>query len=153
MRFKTPNVKGFSIIEVIASLLILTLALGSILMTSLYASVKAENNYHYRAALLAVYGEMEQIQCARKITGGRFMAPPGSVTFATIENGKPIKGNLSYTLTQQPDMQIGLGVRYHILSLSIEWREALASPVGQTKLGEIRRITLREDYYYRQGAL
>ena len=62
--------KGFGLVYVIASLLIVAAAVIGLFISTFYTKAKAIENYHYRAALLLAVDRMELIKFHNKYNQG-----------------------------------------------------------------------------------
>lgn len=142
------NDKGFTLIEVLATLLILTLAFSSLLMTTEYAATKAVYNQHYRQALLLATGQMERIRAYRGMSSTGSWVPL-TMTSTQLDNrdGYPLTAYLSKRTTTSTDIRINPGAMDDQVYLTIAWSEVAKLKHGMPVYTPPRKIMLREDYY------
>lgn len=142
---------GFGIIQTLAGLVIVTIALSGLFISSYYAWHGAVGNYHYRVVLLKAHQKLEQVKFANRyneksvvlntITSGNFLIDD--------ENGEAIRGLIhpprksTYT-----DLIISEYVNYDAVSIKITWRDGPEYFLNDI-LNKERTLILREDYFYR----
>ncbi len=141
------NQKGSALFEILAAMAILTFVVTGMMITITYARYKALTNYHDRKVAFLVDGELNRI----RLHFMKFNALPSLIpqTIAIEEpyRGKRINCRITFSKFYQYDYNTGLNVVYTSVTAVGEWREN-PDLFGLTPTsGQVRHITLREDYY------
>jgi Tfp pilus assembly protein PilV len=152
MKTLITSERGLGLIQVLASLFIVTLALGGLLVSTYYAQRKAVENYHYRRALLAAMEKIEVIRYFNKNsdypnTGN---LPQGFFMPVVIDerNGRPLTATVDADVDTHSDISIAPYVKYNALTVTLTWRERDIN-TNTFLSNDIRTVTVREDYYQR----
>ena len=147
MKKQVCSNSGFTIIEVLAALIIVTIAFAGLYTSIIYADYKAQLNYHKRQALLVASGELDEYKYRRTVTNN----PPVPGTKTIVLDPKTTPNPLIATISFLPvynkqDLQVGIGVSYDIVQVQVSWKEQQANlnPYHST---EVQKVILREDYY------
>jgi len=142
---------GFGIIQALAGLIIVTIALSGLFLSSYYAWHSAVGNYHYRVALLKAHQKLEQVKYLNRnnesvtitstITSGDFIMDE--------EDGEPIWARIHPPQRDTfIDRQVSEYVNFDRIQIKITWRDGPARYLNDI-LNKERALVLREDYYYR----
>ena len=142
---------GFGIIQALAGLIIVTIALSGLFLSSYYAWHNAVGNYHYRVVLLKAHQKLEMIKFVNSNNE--------SITWLNgFESGEFLiddaDGELIYGLihpiirTTNTDIAIAQYVDYDAVSVKITWRDGPEYFLNSI-LNRERTLILREDYFYR----
>jgi hypothetical protein len=152
MKTLITSERGLGLIQVLASLFIVTLALGGLLVSTYYAQRKAVENYHYRRALLVAMEKIEVIRYFNKSadypnTGN---LPQGFFMPVVIDerNGRPLTATVDADVDTHSDISIAPYVKYNALTVTLTWRERDIN-TSTFLSNDIRTVTVREDYYQR----
>ncbi len=150
--------KGYALVEVLASFIILLVAMASLLAITQYARVKAINNYRYRRALYKVLGKMEWIKCANAVEATKeYIRIPFETTTIIEERGRnDLLGHFTY-----PDPMVVANfvqtesdytpiVHYARFWVKIDWNEEPYMPRTHRDEGKLRSIKLVEDIYFKR---
>ena len=142
---------GFGIIQALAGLIIVTIALSGLFLSSYYAWHNAVGNYHYRVVLLKAHQKLEQVKFVNRInekttilntiTSGNFLIDD--------VDGERIYGLIHpITKATYTDIDISEYVNYDNISIKITWRDGPEYFLNNI-LNRERTLVLREDYFYR----
>ena len=143
--------EGFGIIQALAGLIIVTIALSGLFLSSYYAWHNAVGNYHYRVVLLKAHQKLEMIKYDNRdwekstllggFHSGDFMIDD--------EDGEVIWGLIHpVTKVTRNDIVVSQSVDYDIISVKITWRDGPEYFLNSI-LNKERTLVLREDYFYR----
>ena len=142
---------GFGIIQALAGLIIVTIALSGLFLSSYYAWHNAVGNYHYRVVLLKAHQKLEQVKFVNRTNEG-FTYLSGFVSGNFLideEDGEPIYGLIHPVIrTTHTDIVIAEYVDYDAVSVKITWRDGPEYFLNNI-LNRERTLILREDYFYR----
>lgn len=142
---------GFGIIQALAGLIIVSIALSGLFLSSYYAWHNALGNYHYRVVLLKALEKLEEVKFVNRanekatylntISSGNFLID--------TENDEPIWGLIHpITRTTTTDLAISQYVDYDKISVKITWKDGPEFFLNNI-LNKERTLILREDYFYR----
>ncbi len=146
MKEQVCSNSGFTIIEVLAALIIVTIAFAGLYTSIIYADYKAQLNYHKRQALLIASGELDEYKYRKTVSNPPI---PGTKTI-TLDpklEPTPLIATVSFLpVHSQQDLAVGIGVSYDIVQVEVSWKEQQSNfnPYHSKK---IQRVILREDYY------
>lgn len=148
MKKQVCNNSGFTIIEVLAALIIVTIAFAGLYTSIIYADYKSQLNYHKRQALLIASGELDEYKYKRSTTNNAFL--PDTKVIVLDPNLKPnaLKATIRFLpVKHQQDTSVGLNVYYDIVQVQVTWQEQQANlnPYHSKKQ---QNVILREDYYW-----
>lgn len=142
---------GFGIIQALAGLIIVTIALSGLFLSSYYAWHHAVGNYHYRVVLLKAHQKLEKIKYDNRdweksaLLGGFY---PGDFMIDDGD-GEVVWGHIHpVTKVTRDDMVVSQYVDYDIISVKITWRDGPEYFLNNI-LNRERTLVLREDYFYR----
>jgi len=142
---------GFGIIQALAGLIIVTIALSGLFLSSYYAWHSAVGNYHYRVVLLKAHQKLEQLKFENRnwekstllnwFVSGDFIIDDA--------DGETIWGLIHPpTKITRTDMVVSQYVDYDMISVKITWRDGPEYYLNNI-LNRERTLILREDYFYR----
>jgi hypothetical protein len=130
---------GITLLEILATGIIVAVALISIYTGIIYADKQVQRNYHDRVATLYASGELDWQTYYKK----------NYKVFDVFNYGKPViidklkNGNLMGSMTmkvsEQFETPLGVNVTYNVMVVAVTWSE----PGDNTT----RRIIVREDFY------
>ncbi len=142
---------GFGIIQALAGLIIVTIALSGLFLSSYYAWHSAVGNYHYRVVLLKAHQKLERNKYVNRnweksaYSGG--IVPEDFII--DDADGETIWGRVHPpTKITRTDMVVSQYVDYDMISVKITWRDGPEHFLN-TILNKERTLILREDYFYR----
>lgn len=147
---------GFGLVQAVAALFIVSIAVAGLFISSYIARHQAINNFHYRCALLKGLEVFERLRWGNrfntgpvKINYGEYKIPYGRYIMEE-EEGKPI---FMYIETLQnkariTDLMISSYVAYDQVTLKITWKDGPDMYESNT-LNREKELILREDYFYR----
>ncbi len=142
---------GFGIIQTLAGLIIVTIALSGLFLSSYYAWHNSVGNYHYRVVLLKAHQKLERLKFVNR-NNEIITDIDGFVSEKFLiddENDKPVYGLIhSPTRTTYTDMVVSQYVDYDVISVKITWRDG-PEYFFNSILNKERTLILREDYFYR----
>lgn len=147
MKEKVCSNSGFTIIEVLAALIIVTIAFAGLYTSIIYADYKAQLNYHKRQALLIASGELDEYKYRKTVTNNPPLPKTKTITLDPALKPTPLIATISFLpVHSQQDLQVGIGVSYDIVQVQVSWKEQQANfnPYHSTK---VQKVILREDYY------
>jgi hypothetical protein len=142
---------GFGIIQALAGLIIVTIALSGLFLSSYYAWHSAVGNYHYRVVLLKAHQKLERLKFDNRNWDksaliGNFVS---GVFIIDDADGEIIRGLIHPpTKVTRTDMVVSQYVDYDIISVKITWRDGPENYLNNI-LNRERTLILREDYFYR----
>ena len=142
---------GFGIIQVLAGLIIVTIALSGLFLSSYYAWHNTVGNYHYRVVLLKAHQKLEMVKYVNRnreiITDLNGFVSGDFIIDDT--DGEVIRGLIHpVSRTTYTDMVVSQYVDYDIVSVKITWRDGPKFFLNSI-LNKERTLILREDYFYR----
>jgi hypothetical protein len=130
--------KGVTLLEVLATGIIVLVALISIYTGIIYADKQVQRNYHDRVATLHASGEIEWQTFYMKN-----YKVFDTFSSRTVLIDKLKRGNLNGQMTERKvetfENPFGVSVPYNILEVTVSWVEP-----GDNRT---RRIVVREDFY------
>ena len=145
--------KGFGIIHVIAVLFITTLAISALWISTMFARSKANENYHYRAAILQAAERLELLKFYNLNKNGVEFTTGNGVNDAVVldkRDGHQLWGTLTITKTTHSELAIAPYAGYDQLEAKITWEEPdIIEGFGNMGISNVKSIILREDYYRR----
>ena len=142
---------GFGIIQTLAGLIIVTIALSGLFLSSYYAWHNAVGNYHYRVVLLKANQKLEMIKFVNKTNENTTWLNGFESEEFLIDDadGEPIYGLIHPIIkTTNTDIAIAQYVDYDAVSVKITWRDGPEYFLNDI-LNRERTLVLREDYFYR----
>ncbi|MDP8269332.1 MAG: hypothetical protein P9L97_11455 [Candidatus Tenebribacter davisii] len=142
---------GFGIVQALAGLVIVTIALSGLFLSSYYAWHSSVSSYHYRVALLKAQQRIEQIKYVNR-NNESYTDIDGIVPLNFIiddADGEAIWGNLSSpSRSTYTDLNVSQYVDYDVISVKVTWRDGPEYYLNDV-LNKEKTIILREDYFYR----
>jgi prepilin-type N-terminal cleavage/methylation domain-containing protein len=147
MKKQVCSNSGFTIIEVLAALIIVTIAFAGLYTSIIYADYRAQLNYHKRQALLIASGELDEYKYRKTIINNPSLPGSKTITLDPELEPSPLTANITFLpVSSQQDLQVGIGVIYDIVQVQVSWKEQQSNlnPFHSTK---IQKVILREDYY------
>ncbi|MCF7858894.1 MAG: hypothetical protein K9N07_06150 [Candidatus Cloacimonetes bacterium] len=142
---------GFGIIQTLAALIIVTIALSGLFLSSYYAWHNAVGSYHYRVVLLKAHQKLEEIKMInRNREGFTYLNTITSGNFLIDEaDGEPVWGLIHPpSRVTRTDLAVSEYVDYDAVSIKITWRDGPETFLNSI-LNQERALVLREDYFYR----
>ena len=141
----------FGIIQALACLIIVTIALSGLFLSSYYAWHNAVGNYHYRVVLLKAHQKLEMVKFVNKNNESITLLngfAPGQFLIDDAD-GEPIYGTIQPVIrTTNTDLAIAQYVDFDAVSVKITWRDGPEYFLNNI-LNKERTLVLREDYFYR----
>lgn len=132
------NEKGVTLLEVLATGIIILVALISIYTGIIYADKQVQRNYHDRVATLHASGEIEWQTFYFKNYKVFDSFVTKSVLIDKLKSGN-LMGQMSTRKVEAYETPLGVSITYSILEVTVSWME----PGDKTT----RRIVVREDFY------
>ena len=130
---------GFTLIEVLVSVVILAAVIVTIYIGIIYAEKTILNKYRDRVATLLASGELElQHYYYAKLNGFRLHSGK-NVVIDKLPRNKTLMGRMTIELKEDTDVAGGQLFEMKYLIVTVRWTDP-----GTRK---VRFITLREDYY------
>jgi len=136
---RIKNERGTTLMETLASTIILSFAVISLYIGILYADKQVQRNYHDRVAILHASGELDWQMYCKKNTKKFDLFQNRSVVIDKLYKGRLLKGLMSTSLVDNFESQSGFVVPYSVLEISVRWVEP-----GDN---EERKYVVREDFY------
>ena len=146
---------GFGLIQAVATLVMVSIAVAGLFISSYIARHHATNNYHYRVALLKGLEVFERLRWANRFNTGPVKINYG---YDNIPVGRFVlddeEGTTIYmqveTLIKRTftDLTISQYVSYDQVTLRIKWKDGPEEYETNT-LNQQKELILREDYFYR----
>lgn len=130
---------GFTLIEVIISVVILAMVIVTIYIGIIYAETQILNNYRDRVATLLASGELEMQQYYYSKVNGFRMHSGKDVVIDKLPKNKVLMGRLTIELKKDTEFAGGQLYDFRYLLVTVSWKDP-----GNKKE---RFITMREDYY------
>jgi len=145
--------KGFGIIHVIAVLLITTIAMAALWISTMYTRAKANENYHYRSAILQAAERLELLKFYNlNKNGAEFITGPGIYDEIILDkrDGHPLRAYITISKNTHPELAIAPYAGYDEVQVKLTWDEPRWIE-GSSHFSQNNRKTviLREDYYRR----
>jgi len=146
---------GFTILETVISLLILSFALAGLLTLVQYTRYRAFDNYQDRYVLLRLDSELQKIKYYHATYG--VFNYPGSLSFYIPEpnnvQAPQVLVHAVFSNTTSWDNTVGSNIGYYNLTVKAEW-EARKLPFKQSNHQALKKrtISLREDYFFENNA-
>lgn len=135
------NQKGVTMIETMAMVAIIAVAMLSLYAGILYADKQVQRNYHDRVATLHASGELDwQTYYRRNYKEFDNFSNRAVVLDKDNLKGKFLYGYMSTKVTETFESPQGTILPYSIMEVSVSWQE----PGDKTP----RKIVVREDFYY-----
>ena len=142
---------GFGIVQALAGLIIVTIALSGLFLSSYYAWHNAVGNYHYRVVLLKAHQKLEKVKFVNQNNESITWLngfEPGQFLIDDAD-GEPIYGTIHPVIrTTNTDLDIAEYVDFDAVSVKITWRDGPEFFLNNI-LNKERTLVLREDYFYR----
>lgn len=139
MRAILHNERGMTLIEVMATAIIVSVAMISLYMGIIYADKQVQRNYHDRVATLAASGEIEWQMYYKKNYKVFDTFTNRTVVLDRMERGRTLNGVMSSRVVDALESPFGSAIPYSILEVSVTWTEP-----GDNRT---RKIVIREDFY------
>ena len=136
---RLKNERGITLLEVIATSIIVAVSLIGLYTGIIYADKQIQRNYHDRVATLHASGEIEWQTFYKKNYKEFDPFTSRTVVIDKLARGKVLNGVMSTKLSESQDTPFGTTVPFTILEVSVVWTE----PGDKT----IRRIVVREDFF------
>jgi hypothetical protein len=133
------NERGISLLEVLATAIIVAVALISLYTGIIYADKQVQRNYHDRVATLHASGELDWQTYYYKNYKEFDLYNTRTVVIDKLYRGRLLNGVMTTRLTETYENAFGTIVPYKILEISVSWLE----PGDKTT----RKVVVREDYY------
>ncbi len=130
---------GFTLIEVIISVVILAMVIVTIYIGIIYAETQILNNYRDRVATLLASGELEMQQYYYSKVNGFRLHSGKDVVIDKLPKNKVLMGRLTIELKKDTEFAGGQLYDFRYLLVTVRWKDP-----GTKKE---RFITMREDYY------
>ena len=148
--------KGFGLIHVLASLLIVTVALVGLFISINFARNRANENYHFRSALLIASGKMEFVKYVNRDMKSPDISNLPAVFYAPVvlderDNQPPLTATVSINKTfivDKSSIDVAPYVGYDSVIIQLTWKEPSSSLIP-SQASQVRTVTLREDYYWK----
>jgi Tfp pilus assembly protein PilV len=130
--------KGVTLLEVLATGIIVLVALISIYTGIIYADKQVQRNYHDRVATLHASGEIEWQMFYFKNYKVFDTFTNKTVLIDKLKRGN-LNGQMTARRTDTFENPFGVSVPYNVLEVTVSWVEP-----GDNRT---RRIVVREDFY------
>ncbi|MBC8527600.1 MAG: type II secretion system protein [Candidatus Cloacimonetes bacterium] len=146
--------KGFGIIQALITLVIISAAIAGIFVSSFYARKKANENYHYRAALLAANDKIERIKCHNRYTQGRpdiETVPKINAPIILDPTGNTnLNEDFDIYISPIPttDLDVAIYAVYEEIIVTVTWEEP-SKLFFNPQSKNTKTLMLREDYFRR----
>ena len=131
--------KGITLLEVMATSIIVAVALISIYTGIIYADKQVQRNYHDRVATLHASGELEWQMYHKKNYKVFDTYNSKTVLIDKLYRNAPLNGTMTTKIKETQESVISVSVPYAIVEVSVTWTE----PGDKTP----RTIVVREDFY------
>ncbi len=136
---RLKNEKGMTLLEILATSIIVAVSMIGLYTGIIYADKQIQRNYHDRVATLHASGELEWQIFYRKNYKQYDLFTGRSVVIDKLAREKELVGQMSVRLTEAVESPFGTYVPYEILEVTVVWTE----PGDRTQ----RKIVIREDFY------
>lgn len=133
------NEQGFTLLEILATAIIVAVSLISLYMGILYADKQLQRNYHDRVATLHASGEIEWQMYYRKNYKEFEEFSNKVVLIDRLAENRLLNGTMSMKVTESQENPFGSGIPYKVLEIRVSWLEP-----GDR---ETRTVVVREDFY------
>ena len=145
--------KGFGLIHVLASLLIVSVALIGLFISISFARNRVHENYHFRSALLAASSKMEYVKFTNRDLNSPDISSLPAVFFTPVvlderDDQPPLTATVSIKKTFHVDIDVAPYVGYDSVIIQLTWKEP-TNFLLTSQTSQIRTVTLREDYHWR----
>jgi len=145
--------KGFGLIHVLASLLIVTVALVGLFISINFARNRANENYHFRSALLIASGKMEFVKYVNRDMKSPDISELPAVFYAPVvlderDDQPALAATVSINKTFHVDIDVAPYVGFDTVIIELTWKEP-TSLLLTTQASQIKTVTLREDYHWK----
>jgi len=145
--------KGFGLIHVLATLLIVSVALVGLFISINFARNRANENYHFRSALLIASGKMEFVKFVNRDLKSPDISNSPAVFYTPVvlderDNQPALTATVSINKTFHIDIDVAPYVGYDSVIIQLTWKEPSPSLIP-LQASQIRTVTLREDYHWR----
>ena len=145
--------RGFGLIQTVASLVIVTIAVVGLFITTFYARYKANENYHYRSALLAAAEKIEWVKYKNQGNQGPVdIEFPEFYLHTTVtldyREGRVLTGQIQYPPSvrlNNPDLAVSPDAVFDTVIIKVTWTEPSDFFIPARK----KKVELREDYFRR----
>lgn len=136
---RLKNENGMTLLEIIATALIVGVAMVGLYMGIIYADKQVQRNYHDRVATLHASGEIDWQYYYRKNYKefDRFNNKIVNIDF--LDRGRILTGLMTMQVMNEGETPFGAPVEYQRLEITVKWKE----PGDKTD----RKIVVREDFY------
>ncbi len=131
--------QGMTLLEILATLIIVAFAMISIYTGILYAEKQVQRNYHDRVATLHASGELDWQTYYKKNYKEFDLFSNRTVVIDRLNRGRLLTGIMSTRLSETFENAFGMVVPYSALEITVKWQE----PGDNTA----RSIVVREDFY------
>lgn len=136
---RLSNEHGITLIEVLATAIIVLVALAGLYTGILYADKQVQRNYHDRVATLHASGELEWQTYYKKNYKVFSLFYNRPVQLDILDDNRVLSGMMSVRVIPASETVAATYVPYEILEISVSWTE----PGDKTP----RKIVVREDFY------
>jgi hypothetical protein len=136
---KLRNERGTTLLEAMATALIVAAAMISLYTGIIYADKQVQRNYHDRVATLHASGELEWQMYYKKNYKTFDLFTNRPVVIDNLARGKTLSGLMSAKLTETSETPFGASISFSIVEVSVVWIE----PGDKTA----RKIVVRDDFY------
>jgi hypothetical protein len=133
------NEQGITLLETLATMIIVAFAMISIYMGILYADKQVQRNYHDRVATLLASGELDWQTYYKKNNKQFQLFTHRTVLIDRLNRGIALNGDMSTRLVETYENPFGMIVPFSALEVIVRWQEP-----GDRGF---RSIVVREDYY------
>ena len=136
--------RGFSLLEVIATTIIIAFAMASLFMGVLYAEKQIQRDYHDRVAVLLASGEADWQYYYLKANHTFDLYTSSTVTIDKLPRGRLLSGVMSVRRVDTYESDFGNIIPYSAVEVSVSWLE----PGDRVT----RRTVVREDFFNSTGS-
>ena len=133
------NEKGITLLEILATGIIVAVALIGLYTGIIYADKQVQRNYHDRVATLHASGEVDWQLYYYKNYKTFDLYTGRTVIIDKLQKNRVLNGLMAVKLTGALETPLGSNVNFNILEVSVTWTE----PGDKTT----RKIVIREDFY------
>jgi len=133
------NEKGVTLLEIMATGIIVAVALIGLYTGIIYADKQVQRNYHDRVATLHASGEVEWQLYHYKNYKTFDLFTGRTVVIDRLKNNRVLNGQMTVKLEEELETPLGSSVNFRIMEVSVTWTE----PGDKTS----RKIVVREDFY------
>ncbi len=136
---RLKNENGMTLLEIIATALIVGVAMVGLYLGIIYADKQVQRNYHDRVATLHASGEIDWQYYYRKNYKQFDTFNSKTVNIDILARGRTLTGQMTMKITPQSENSNGTNVDYEMVEVTVKWLEP-----DETKT---RHIVVREDFY------